>query len=140
MNSTLSEDALKSQKLCLNDEKPFKAPIVWRNVFLMTLLHMCALYGVWLTLISAKWQTIFAMYFFGISSAIGVLAGAHRLWSHRSYKAKWQLRVCFDSSRKPLSNSSDDYGFAIFKFSAQLQSYWDISYTSLSIDDVIKLY
>jgi len=33
------------------------------------------------------------MYFIGMSSALGVLAGAHRLWSHRSYKAKWQLRL-----------------------------------------------
>ncbi len=28
-----------------------------------------------------------------ILSSFGILAGAHRLWSHRSYKAKWQLRV-----------------------------------------------
>lgn len=26
-------------------------------------------------------------------SSIGVTAGAHRLWSHHSYKAKWPLRV-----------------------------------------------
>ena len=26
-------------------------------------------------------------------SGIGVTAGAHRLWSHRSYKAKWPLRL-----------------------------------------------
>ena len=75
------------------DEKPYKVVIVWKNVILMSLLHICAVYGVWLVLISAKWQTIFAMYLFGISSAIGVLAGAHRLWSHKAYKAKWQLRV-----------------------------------------------
>jgi len=24
---------------------------------------------------------------------IGVTAGAHRLWTHRAYKAKWPLRV-----------------------------------------------
>lgn len=24
---------------------------------------------------------------------IGVTAGAHRLWSHRSYKAKWPMRL-----------------------------------------------
>ncbi|CAG2174031.1 unnamed protein product, partial [Oppiella nova] len=28
-----------------------------------------------------------------IFAAFGILCGAHRLWSHRSYKAKWQLRV-----------------------------------------------
>lgn len=29
----------------------------------------------------------------GILSSIGVTAGAHRLWSHHSYKATWQLRL-----------------------------------------------
>jgi fatty-acid desaturase len=26
-------------------------------------------------------------------AAVGVTAGAHRLWCHRSYKAKWPLRL-----------------------------------------------
>lgn len=26
-------------------------------------------------------------------SSLGITAGAHRLWSHRAYKAKWPLRV-----------------------------------------------
>ena len=80
-------------KVFPTERKTYKLEIVWKNVFVMSLLHICALYGVWITLMTSKWQTIFAMYFFGLSSAIGVLAGAHRLWSHRAYKAKWQLRV-----------------------------------------------
>src|SRR5882724_11544976 len=80
----------KSSEVC---EKQYKLEIVWKNIFLMTSLHICAVYGIWLTLMSSKWQTIFGMYFFGMVSAMGVLAGAHRLWSHRAYKAKWQLRV-----------------------------------------------
>lgn len=30
---------------------------------------------------------------YGIASAIGVTGGAHRLWAHGAYKAKWPLRV-----------------------------------------------
>lgn len=26
-------------------------------------------------------------------SAMGVTAGAHRLWSHKAYKARWPLRA-----------------------------------------------
>lgn len=26
-------------------------------------------------------------------SGFGITAGAHRLWSHRAYKAKWPLRL-----------------------------------------------
>jgi len=29
----------------------------------------------------------------GAFGAIGMTAGGHRLWSHRSFKAKWQLRL-----------------------------------------------
>lgn len=28
-----------------------------------------------------------------ICSGLGVTAGSHRLWAHRCYKAKWQLRL-----------------------------------------------
>jgi len=35
----------------------------------------------------------FAAIFLGVFSSIGVTAGAHRLWSHHSYKATWQLRT-----------------------------------------------
>lgn len=28
-----------------------------------------------------------------MSAALGITAGAHRLWCHRAYKAKWPLRM-----------------------------------------------
>lgn len=31
-------------------------------------------------------------YLYGIVGAIGVTAGAHRLWAHGAYKATWPLR------------------------------------------------
>lgn len=31
--------------------------------------------------------------FLYVISGLGITAGAHRLWSHRSYRAKWPLRV-----------------------------------------------
>jgi hypothetical protein len=34
--------------------------------------------------------TAFILYEAGI---LGITAGAHRLWSHRAYKAKWPLRL-----------------------------------------------
>ncbi|CAG2108829.1 unnamed protein product [Medioppia subpectinata] len=84
---------IKNEMYSSDEQKTYNLKIVWRNVFLMCFLHISALYGVWITLMTAKWQTIYAMYFFGIVSAMGVLAGAHRLWCHRSYKAKWPLRL-----------------------------------------------
>lgn len=73
-------------------EKP-RTRIVWKNVILMSILHLAAFYGFWITLTKAKWQSVVAVYLLGLASSIGVQAGAHRLWSHRAYKAKWQLRI-----------------------------------------------
>ncbi|XP_032409063.1 stearoyl-CoA desaturase b [Xiphophorus hellerii] len=76
-------------------EKEGKKPpriLVWRNIILMGLLHVGALYG--LVLIpSASWLTLGWTAVCYMISALGVTAGAHRLWSHRSYKASVPLRV-----------------------------------------------
>lgn len=36
---------------------------------------------------------LFSGLFVWIMSGLGVTAGLHRLWSHKSYKAKWPLRI-----------------------------------------------
>ncbi|KAG8184340.1 hypothetical protein JTE90_005358 [Oedothorax gibbosus] len=67
--------------------------IVWRNVILFAYLHMAALWGAYLMFTSSMWQTnIFAIFLY-IISGVGVTAGAHRLWAHKSYKARLPLRV-----------------------------------------------
>lgn len=43
-----------------NKYKDFKAEIVWRNVYWMAVLHIGALYGIYLCFTDAKWQTIVA--------------------------------------------------------------------------------
>ncbi|XP_074502065.1 stearoyl-CoA desaturase b [Sebastes fasciatus] len=66
--------------------------LVWRNIILMSVLHLGALYGLVLlpsvSLPTLAWSVV--CYFI---SALGVTAGAHRLWSHRTYKASFPLRV-----------------------------------------------
>ena len=67
--------------------------IVWKNVVFFGFFHVAAIYGIYLCYTSAMWQTIIAMFLFDILAGLGITAGAHRLWSHRSYKAKFPLRV-----------------------------------------------
>lgn len=67
--------------------------IVWRNVALMAYLHMGAIYGLYLAFTSAQWKTSALAFFLYILGGIGITAGAHRLWAHRTYKAKFPLRV-----------------------------------------------
>jgi len=77
-----------------NKDRPkYKLQIVWRNVVIMSFLHLSALYGIYLCFVSAKWQTIAFAVFLYVCSGLGITAGAHRLWSHRAYKAKWPLRL-----------------------------------------------
>ncbi|CAG2173776.1 unnamed protein product, partial [Oppiella nova] len=42
---------------------------------------------------SAKMSTLIFNWLLSVLSYFSIDCGAHRLWSHRSYKAKWQLRV-----------------------------------------------
>ncbi|EDW16357.1 acyl-CoA Delta-9 desaturase [Drosophila mojavensis] len=70
-----------------------KLKLVWRNIIAFGYLHLAAVYGAWLIFTSAKWQTIVLAFALYVVSGLGITAGAHRLWAHRSYKAKWPLRV-----------------------------------------------
>lgn len=66
---------------------------VWRNIIAFAYLHVAAVYGLWLALSSARlYTTAFAMLLYTMSG-LGITAGAHRLWAHRSYKARFPLRV-----------------------------------------------
>lgn len=73
--------------------KPYKTIIVWRNVIAMTVLHLAALYGIHLAIWNARRKTIAWSCLMAVVGGLGVLAGSHRLWTHRSYKARWPLRL-----------------------------------------------
>eukprot|EP01139_Manchomonas_bermudensis_P000053 Amastigsp_a54_15494.p1 type:complete len:365 gc:universal Amastigsp_a54_15494:1-1095(+) len=67
--------------------------VVWFNVFFLVVMHIVALYGLWVALTAAKWATVaFAVALWPITG-MGITVGVHRLWSHRSYKAHWTLRL-----------------------------------------------
>lgn len=75
-------------------DQQYKIQIVWRNVILMSALHIGALMGLKECLVgSVQFKTMALAYILYVLGGIGVTAGAHRLWSHRSYKAKWPLRL-----------------------------------------------
>ncbi|XP_078579158.1 stearoyl-CoA desaturase 5-like [Branchiostoma floridae x Branchiostoma japonicum] len=67
--------------------------IVWRNVVFMTLLHIGAVYGLVLIPHAHTYTTVWAIFLHYFSGVLGITAGAHRLWTHRSYKARLPLRV-----------------------------------------------
>ncbi len=71
----------------------YRLQIVWLSVLKLTLLHIIASYGAYLCVTRAKYQTLICFYIVAMSSAFCVLSSAHRLWSHKCYKAHYSLRV-----------------------------------------------
>ncbi|XP_061706538.1 acyl-CoA Delta-9 desaturase-like [Cydia pomonella] len=66
---------------------------LWHMILPGLLLYTSGPYVGYLFLVSAKWQTKLFTIFLYVTSVLGVGAGAHRLWSHRAYKAKWPLQL-----------------------------------------------
>ncbi|XP_012276446.1 acyl-CoA Delta(11) desaturase isoform X1 [Orussus abietinus] len=77
----------------LKEKRSYTRSIVWKNVLIFSYLHLGALYGLYLVFTSAKLATTFFAFLLYQCTGLGITAGAHRLWAHRSYKAKWQLRL-----------------------------------------------
>ncbi|CAK1597377.1 unnamed protein product [Parnassius mnemosyne] len=81
------------QKLVAPQAAPRKFQIVYRNLLTFGYAHLSALYGLYLACTSAKWQSIFFFYILFVLSSIGITAGAHRLWTHKAYKANMPLQI-----------------------------------------------
>lgn len=76
-----------------SSDSKFWSQIVWRNVIIFLYVHLAALYGLYLTFTKIKGLTILWALAYASCGGLGITAGAHRLWAHRSYKATWQLRI-----------------------------------------------
>jgi len=93
--SVLSEDEWEFEQVHETENGKPRPPLQmkWRNVFIFTFLHLSAAYGMYLTITVARPSTLVWAYVLHFLGAVGITAGAHRLWSHRSYKAKTSLRI-----------------------------------------------
>ncbi|XP_055902590.1 acyl-CoA Delta-9 desaturase-like [Eupeodes corollae] len=72
----------------------FKREIVWSNAIGFLVLHILG--GIGLVMLGfgyAKFQTVAYFVVFSFLSGMGITMGAHRLFSHKAYKAKTWLRV-----------------------------------------------
>ncbi|XP_054167635.1 stearoyl-CoA desaturase 5-like [Oppia nitens] len=68
--------------------------IVWPMVWALAVAHAGAMYGLYLLVFgTVMWQTLVWQNCIHLLTAPGITAGAHRLWSHRSFKARWPLRL-----------------------------------------------
>jgi len=56
-------------------------------------LHSSLFYSLHALFFFWPWKTLLFSIVLGVISGLGVTAGAHRLWSHKAYKAKLPLRI-----------------------------------------------
>jgi hypothetical protein len=64
----------------------------WPMIIYISLAHVAALFGIFSLQYCAKYTLLWAFICWPISG-LGITAGAHRLWAHRSYKATFALRT-----------------------------------------------
>lgn len=72
----------------------YKMQIRWFDTSVLTLVHVLGFYGFYLMIVGQTMiYTVLYTYANMYLCMTGAAAGAHRLWSHRSYKAKWPFRL-----------------------------------------------
>lgn len=68
--------------------------IVWYNVVVLALWHVGAVYALLFVMPSCSLKQLAVLWVaLWVVSGLGITAGAHRLWSHRAFKARLPLRV-----------------------------------------------
>lgn len=71
----------------------FKAPIVWFNVYVAVVGHLMVLYAVLVQGPRASWNTWVVFNVLALFGGLGITAGAHRLWAHKTYKARLPFKI-----------------------------------------------
>ena len=73
---SLPEEYVKTHQqnssLEMSDQKSSRVQYVWRNIVLMTMLYISAIYGLYLLVVRAKLSTLFFIYAIGFMSSMGV--------------------------------------------------------------------
>ncbi|CAH2232945.1 jg16756 [Pararge aegeria aegeria] len=80
-------------KLVAPQAAPRKHEIIYFNLLTFGYAHIATLYGVYLACTAAMWKTLIFQNIILMLAFMGITAGAHRLWSHRAYKAKMPLQI-----------------------------------------------
>ncbi|CAH1135742.1 unnamed protein product [Ceutorhynchus assimilis] len=70
-----------------------KQEIIWSNLIIQIVIHIFALWGLVRIFTSAKLTTTIYGFIIYEISMMGTMAGVHRLWAHRTYKAKLPLKL-----------------------------------------------
>ncbi len=71
----------------------FQSPIVWLNVVVAIVGHLLAIYGALVYGPKASWSSWVFYLVLYLFSGLGVTAGAHRYYAHKTYKARMPFQI-----------------------------------------------
>nr|XP_003703934.2 PREDICTED: acyl-CoA Delta(11) desaturase isoform X1 [Megachile rotundata] len=89
----VTDDFLAADESYRSSKTEYVPRITWPDLIAQIFIHAGCVYGLYLIFVEAKLLTTVWAFVIVYTSGFGVTAGAHRLWSHRAYKAKWPLRL-----------------------------------------------
>ncbi|XP_025265739.1 acyl-CoA Delta(11) desaturase-like isoform X1 [Camponotus floridanus] len=94
-SSIITDDMQNRDETCIKSEGlfKFKTEVKWFNAIFIIFLHISMLYACFTFEWCKDFRTNIWMLILIVIGGIGITAGAHRLWTHRAYKAKWPLRI-----------------------------------------------
>ncbi|XP_023954052.1 acyl-CoA Delta-9 desaturase-like [Bicyclus anynana] len=83
------------REICQNFEKymGFQNPIKWPNAIAIILYHVIGVYWCFYYTFPVKFATVIYAVLLFYFSGICITTGVHRLWTHKSYKAKLPLQL-----------------------------------------------
>jgi len=82
---------VEAKELARENQKRVIKRINWLNTIILFGTPIAALYGV--TNTPCSWKTFFFALSYYYFSGLGITAGYHRLFAHRSYEASWIVRL-----------------------------------------------
>jgi stearoyl-CoA desaturase (delta-9 desaturase) len=83
----------------------------WFNLIYLSICHIMGFYGFYLGFTYCSWDTVLIAFLMYQFSGLGITAGAHRLWAHRTYKAHWLTQV-FLMVANSMANQGSIYKWA----------------------------
>ncbi|GLH06075.1 Uncharacterized protein GBIM_11593 [Gryllus bimaculatus] len=84
-----AEPAAKKERLYMGY---FLTPVVWKNALGFLALHLIAVYGLYVLCARGKVLSWIYVWLSGVLCGFGVTVGAHRLFTHRCFRASWGVR------------------------------------------------
>jgi stearoyl-CoA desaturase (delta-9 desaturase) len=85
--------AKESVVRAVQDLKAYSSNLNWFNVIYLGIVHIWAVVGLFTALPITMWQTVVFSITLHLFYGLGITAGAHRLWSHKSYDASFPVKV-----------------------------------------------